>query len=495
VTAPPYSPCGLAVEWVRSCKKGRWRFYSNAPDVLTPGRYYFLHEKAKHLPCLHPFGSSDWTTGELDPPNRIGEVRTPRGSWSNGQFLGRRPPEVPIGVCGQIGGEWQWPPGAGKGSYNQGVPLLCWTQVNAALVDADEVLAIDQCSLQLAYARILELIYDTEFATVDAFFTEWLGPAAVLTTYIQAALFPAFAIVVTGDFTLVFVTGTTTFQQLATQAFTTPQGPTDQGEFGTVPLWNNAATVVFNRLIADGSHATKPIVIVGHSYGAAIAMCMSARIRAADATRRIALLTFGCPKPGDERMRVILTTVPQVVMANDDDIVCVVPPNLRETVPFLGLLGLTLALLWGRWKPPTLFTYQNVNGAISQGPPLFLDGGALLPLLMNVLAAIPLPIVSGHRIEEYIRRIGLRCGKPAWPVTEPMWIAVFGKTTTADLVMSGSTGIGKGPSVEGGLILSGTNAPHGPDGPTVEGGLTFGGTGGDGGLPFASGSLVFSGKG
>lgn len=51
--------CGNGVEWVRSCKRSKWRLHAD-PSILTPGRYYFLPDSAKCSPVPTRLGSLDW---------------------------------------------------------------------------------------------------------------------------------------------------------------------------------------------------------------------------------------------------------------------------------------------------------------------------------------------------------------------------------------------------------------------------------------------------
>lgn len=85
------------MDYIRSCYKSNMRLYSDRPDVLTPGRWYFSPEGAKVIPFQHKFGSSSWLPNGRDDSVPLGEVGA-RGAWTNG----RCPPQFDgTHFCGQ----------------------------------------------------------------------------------------------------------------------------------------------------------------------------------------------------------------------------------------------------------------------------------------------------------------------------------------------------------------------------------------------------------
>lgn len=71
------------MDYIRSCYKSSMRLYSDRPDVLTTGRWYFSPEGAKVIPFQHKFGSSSWLPNGRDDSVPLGEVGA-RGAWTNG---------------------------------------------------------------------------------------------------------------------------------------------------------------------------------------------------------------------------------------------------------------------------------------------------------------------------------------------------------------------------------------------------------------------------
>lgn len=89
----------MAVEWVRSCYVGYWRFFVNNEAIVTRGRYYFVPPETPFLPVAHPFGSADWhySRDELYEAPEVGEDRSLRVGWDDGVLRVPIPPAVAVG--------------------------------------------------------------------------------------------------------------------------------------------------------------------------------------------------------------------------------------------------------------------------------------------------------------------------------------------------------------------------------------------------------------
>ena len=61
------------------------------------------------------------------------------------------------------------------------------------------------------------------------------------------------------------------------------------------------------------------------------------------------------------------------------------------------------------------------NGALTpDGQPL-LDYETLLQFAEDVIAELPYPSITAHKITEYAKRILRRCPNVEWPLTPPIW--------------------------------------------------------------------------
>jgi hypothetical protein len=128
---PACNVCGYGVEWLRSCYRSTWRLFRNAPDVLTPGRYYFSPEGTPHYPGLHHFGSRNWTSDERDPEPALGETSlSPRPYEKGNQTTGSIPVAlVGDSVCVGLGDLLPLPTFSPARTLAGGIDSRCWLAV------------------------------------------------------------------------------------------------------------------------------------------------------------------------------------------------------------------------------------------------------------------------------------------------------------------------------------------------------------------------------
>lgn len=120
----------MAVEWVRSCYTGYWRFFSNDPAVVTRGRYYFVPDETPFLPFAHNLFSADWhySRDELYTAPPLGEDRSLRVGWDNGVLRVPVPPGVAIGGGDCFGTGETFPQPAVVRTLPDGVDSRCYTR-------------------------------------------------------------------------------------------------------------------------------------------------------------------------------------------------------------------------------------------------------------------------------------------------------------------------------------------------------------------------------
>jgi len=422
------------VDVLRSCHTGRWRFYKNRPDIITSGRFYFAHPDAPCLPYPHDFYSATWTVGDERDPLSTGPIQEPPGAWNQGELDISFPPGTPFGTWSQFAEELTFPEEINGSQLRAGIPTSCWTSVGQPFVPADDVSNILNCCVRTAYAALLKWLYDAEFQKFKDFFDDWLGPSAIVTTYAQSGLLPAMAIVASDFFTLVFVTGTTNFQQLALQAFQAKLGPSSFGSFRTLQLWFDLATKISERLSLTLSAPDKPLVYAGHSYGAAGCAVSAMREKAAGLTRDIFLLTFGMPKPSDNPGIRLLDVVRCVHVWNRGDIVSQLPLNIIQSSWFPDLISQQLETRWGLWSAAPEYRIQELSGRSFLGHLPTLTADDIIDPLLAISFGQPVSEVFAHPIKEYILRSCRACRCPRWPIPSSSW-------NMLDLKQCGARGI------------------------------------------------------
>ncbi len=272
------------------------------------------------------------------------------------------------------------------------------------------------CSLQFFYATIIAGLYEQDSVSIAAAFALLL-PEAIVTFHAGTPTRTDVVTAITPTYSVAVTDGTNTFQQGAMQAFLAIQRPTDIGALSTFPFWNDNADWLHGHLRDDGADPTAPVFLCGHSYGGVTASILAARYRAAQPRRQIRCLTFGSPKPGDQRLQDLLKTVQMLSMANTGDIVTSLPPNFIELAPVQISLGLTTLGVWASWIREPSRQLQHSDGSLTPSGGALLDFATLLALANNAISGTnPGPVLS-HPIGEYRRRINVRCPLPEWPVS------------------------------------------------------------------------------
>lgn len=401
------------MEWLRSCYRSRRRLFVNALGVITKGAYYRCPQGTPHLPFPHHYGSLNWLRGtDFFVNDGLGEVAEPVGAWTNGVWPGPFPLAQIAGtkLCLQTGE--QYPPVNVQNVF--GLPRGCF-QLQSAVIPADPLtIDIGQPNIQVEKAQLLSWLYDHP-DSIAAFFAAWLGPLASVTTVPNdATVFPGSTIIVTPAWTQVVISGTSNPQQLALQVMQGANSYRNYGAYGTLELYNNAATVILGRMVAAGVTLDRPLILAGHSYGGAVAALVAARVRLGNPDASIQLLTFGSPSPGDTRLIAILDRqIQQIHLANDGDPVPGLPPAPSDLANLAALLPGALLTLWGRFSGLHGRQVQASDGTLSpwEGSPL--TWAFLVDAVARILVGRPWGVIDAHQMEEYLRRARLRLAPEA----------------------------------------------------------------------------------
>lgn len=264
----------------------------------------------------------------------------------------------------------------------------------------------DRDSQQL-FARMLLAAYDDQ-AAGEQLLRSYLGSGAVITSVPNSVSeIPGSQIAVTPELSVVVIPGTSNFEQLAFQVIYAGNGLTNFGDYSTNQLWKSAYDVINGRINAAGAPPTKPILLVGHSYGGAVAAILAARYSTFQPDRLVYLVTFGMPRPGDARLTGQLVNVQRAHLANTGDFVTGVPPIFSETEGLSWVLPDSLREQWSRSSRAGRQIVMDENGNQVHENASQFSFLMLTLLIPDIILALPAPPSLPHLIGEYIRRLEL----------------------------------------------------------------------------------------
>lgn len=402
------STCGYVVEFVRSCKKSKWRLHRDSPQ-LTDGRYWFAPTGTPAYPFAHNLGSREWVSDERDPLPELGEWEGPT-QWDDG--FPPRPIPLPVLVgnpdCIEFGDVPPDEPFVQEPAFtSQSYPQACWS------ADRPQVLAFDinECTTIVPFAQALALLYNSS-ANSNVFLASLLGPTYVVSDTPNPAGPVPGSVIAVGPRVIVIIAGTSNFQQFALQGLYLATGITDFGNFSTTHANMFAALSIEDRITAAGGVAQDEYWFIGHSFGGAIAEVLGARMRINRPDVRINVLTFGAPVAGDRRLADLLAGARQRHFCNDQDPVPGLPPRGFNLDELLSVLGVPLQSLWRRLHPPQ-------NRALLFDDFTFKDSGAQFldfAITKTVAAAIAAAVIPApfdvHFMTEYLLRLTIVCDGP-----------------------------------------------------------------------------------
>lgn len=404
------------MEWVRNCFKSKWKLFRGSPR-LRAGYYYFAAHGTPHYPNVHNLGSRDWVSDN-------GYEDAPLGEWSGARkwYRGDPPALIPLPVVvGDVAcitqGENPNLPSEPDSCERGGrfFPLACYSPL--ALLEAKT--NVYDCAFAYQMAEILRIQYSgVEAARIllDLFF----DAQAVVTAFPQPdASIPNCLVATISNLCLVMVTGTTNFQQLALQSLSFGLGPTNQGYYSASSLYDRAANVMAANLGSVGGGDASRFVLIGHSYGAAICQVLATKVRLATPTRRVELVTYGCPKPGDDRLRDINAPMRQINWVNEGDPVPYLPPRGATFFELFALIPSLLFKQWLRYERPAALTVLKHDGTIDYTNGVAVPDDLLTTTSVTIAAGLEPEPFESHSMAAYRSRIRRICRHVCGGIDQP----------------------------------------------------------------------------
>lgn len=407
------------MEWVRSCYKSKWRLTRGA-DTLRDGFYWFCEPETPFYPGLHQLGSRDWTSDERVPEPLLGEYWGDR-KWYRGDAPARRPLPVLVGSpdCIKNGDEPGLPIVLDRSAFcGQILPPACYSPESEILHLTNPL----DCVFGKNSADIINLAY-TDLPAAAAAVEAILGPTAVVSTFSQPGPFvPAGVIALIGTTAVVWLTGTTTFEQAAAQALYFGFGLVNLGLYSSSGLYEAAAFVISDQLTAASGAGATRVVLCGHSFGGAVCMVLAAKMRLANPARDVEILTLGAPAPGDERLIDLIDTMIQMHYCNERDPIPLLPPSGVEFAFLFPIIGALLALSWNAFARPPRVRMITQDGTFTTVLTDNVPDDLITIAATAIAAAQDVPIFKHHGVDWYAYYLCLGCPcvpRPCVPPDDP----------------------------------------------------------------------------
>lgn len=391
----------------------RMRFYRDIPDD-TGIVWYQVPDDRPFIPFPTAFFDWDW-----EEANRPGQ-RAPGGSGLGEQIMadrtypGRPLPQRTVFRGVFCGNREQW-------AFGEGLPIVppvllpdgfppCCGPSQIPFPN------IRDCPTLAKLATACQELYVNGNAGCFAYVAANIMPSAMLAFGLDNGITPTPGgmIATCPDWTIAVISGTTNAQQYALQAiysinivpFSTP----NSNSYRTSNFYQNISTFWLNKVLQFATPG-RPVLLVGHSFGGAVAALVSLRMADSPAIWSIYLVTFGSPKAGDNTFTGLLSrsVVAMLAIVNDGDPVPRIPPVVNDTIQ--TLLPNQAYTYWATWSfmPYALGMYNN--GVLYPNPNQYLDFVTIAYILSQIVAGASIGAFQPHFIGEYITRLELNnCG-------------------------------------------------------------------------------------
>lgn len=273
----------------------------------------------------------------------------------------------------------------------------------------DQLWRVNTCSIQKLWCNVLVESYAGNATAIRELIWAVAPDQPIVDYFPGVNNMPNLTRIRGTGYTIACMDGTSTSQQLALQAFQGLANPVDQGPYGTLQLWADAANYVQGRIQQQVDAENRPTFFVGHSYGGAVALILAARFRWRYQQRPIKVLTFGAPKPGDRRLVDLLGQVEARCIYTDTDLIGSLPPDAATFALVAPIFALLKPGPWFNWFAPPGCQLLLSNGELTGNSVPFLNFDVILNVVGRFLAGQPQAFVENHVISAYRDRTALRC--------------------------------------------------------------------------------------
>jgi len=414
------------VDWLRSCYESEWHLFADSPATKTGGRYYISPPKNPFVGTTHFYASRRWHETNYTKIQSLGEDLESQQAWFNGEPPAVKPNAIQVGsnTCFNFGDAIA--NALGDDDMREGFIGACFTPAVPLDPLWEMASTYDSCALQFFYATLLKWAGDGLHERMTTAFHMLLGDAAQTFFVVTLPPRPNVMICKMPTFSVVVVDGTPNPQTLAMQAFASIIRPQNVGLYGTYAPWYALSSFVNDLCNTVGVNANAPVFLVGYSMGGAMIDNVAARWYNANPQRKIRTLTFGAPKPGNSRLIQFLKKLPGISIANEQDIVCSLPPTLNLIFPVATALLMPSLYAWAEWEQEPNRARQANNGVLTFNVNPIIDTPLLTHLVTQIIGVQPFDPVLPHRIKEYRRRIEVRCPQTQWPISQVLWDYLHG---------------------------------------------------------------------
>jgi len=407
----------MAVEWLRSCYTSRWHLFRDDLSQTTLGRYYFSPEGQAFYPGRHNLGSRSWHDANYEKIQSLGESVKGRAEWYSGDLPDYHILPTSIGSASCIENGEDVANGIVSTDLVAGFPSGCIVTQTELDELWQQVSDYGICQVQKMFAFLIVALYASDDDVITKTIRDWLGLVPVVKVHHHAGVLNGLVTITTPDWQVAILDGTRNFQEFALQGFSFIVGPTNFGILSTVPLWYQSATQIIAQLQADGLTPTSKLMLAGHSYGGSVALTIAARLRSWNPSLEINYLTLGVPKIGDQRFLTLVDACNGRNIANDDDIVTILPPDRITLAPIIPLIALPALLLYTEWVRVQPSYSLTPEGRLFWNVPAIIDTPTLFNLITRVIGSHLLDPIQPHYASEYWCRLQRRCPDVEWPIS------------------------------------------------------------------------------
>lgn len=429
---PPINPCARVVDYMRSCFAGYWRFFPASPWFVTEGFHYWADADTPTINGPHSFGSAVWNKDGLHYPTYpTGQDISLGQRWIDGNPPDVLPPSNQIGTLQEFASDLEYDPLATPDVQN-GFDARCYV-VPGVDLDLNSFFKPDiiDCCWQRVLAQFLSMLETPGDVALGDFedtikllwrpdegYTVRVAPRDTTRDRIAWVNGPTFQIV--------FSVGTQDWSELWNQLWHGLTPPTNVGNFATERPWFDRSTAVIQFLMTVGFDANKAVTFVGHSKGAAVLWILARRIADFQPGRDVEVLTFGCPKVGDDLMIGQGTISKHVHVIHEQDVVPLIPPN-APLGPLLANICTRAQLdAFRQWRNFPSYVIVGGGGGPRMGQADDLPWQTYAAWIRQLFRRqVPEPIAQ-HRLPSYVSALQDCCDEPHFPFTEQLWAKLFG---------------------------------------------------------------------